>query len=53
MVCKSCELAQAKREKEFYVRVGQANILVYGCDYHLNIMFEQLKAGRNILKGFE
>ena len=45
MSCKECEIEQ---EKGFgtYVRVGSGNVYVSGCEYHLNMMFEELKKGR-------
>ena len=45
MSCKECKL---KQEQHFgiYVRVGGGNVYVSGCEYHLNMMFEELKKGR-------
>jgi hypothetical protein len=35
MSCGQCEIEQEKKTEECYIRIGTANILVFGCDYHL------------------
>ena len=51
MSCKECQIEQ---EKGFgiYVRVGAGNVHVSGCEYHLNMMFEQLKPGNKLIREF-
>ena len=43
MSCKDCENEQQTKEKEYYFRVEEANILIYGCEKHVKIMLEQLR----------
>lgn len=41
MACINCKIAQ-ENDIVSYVRIGNANVLVSGCDKHLNEMFELL-----------
>lgn len=45
MSCQDCKDAQISKEREYYVRVGRGNILVFGCPEHVKQMFEELKRG--------
>ena len=42
MGCIDCNNAQISKEREYYVRVGDASILVFGCREHVKIMVEML-----------
>lgn len=48
MSCIDCNNAQINKEREYYVRVGKANILVFGCQKHVGEMFNQLKFGARL-----
>jgi len=43
MGCEKCDLAQAMQEQECYIRVGTANLLVFGCDEHLRQLIEMVR----------
>ena len=43
MSCEDCEYEQAILEKEYYIRVGTANILVFGCKKHIKMLIEKLR----------
>ena len=36
MSCDECDKEQENRDKEYYFRVGKANILVFGCEEHVD-----------------
>jgi hypothetical protein len=44
MSCNECHKEQESREKEYYFRIENANILVFGCEKHVTIL-------RDILRG--
>lgn len=38
MSCEDCQKEQETREKQYYFRIGNANILVFGCEKHITIL---------------
>ena len=50
MGCIECNNAQISKEREYYVRVEDSSILVFGCPKHVKQMLEELKVGANIIK---
>lgn len=48
MGCIDCNNAQISKEREYYVRVGDSSILVFGCRKHVAQMFDQLKFGARL-----
>ena len=46
MGCADCNNAQISKEREYYVRVGSGNILVFGCPKHVMELFDELGKGR-------
>ena len=43
MSCEDCEKEQASKEKEYYFRIGKANILVFGCKKHVTMLQEIIR----------
>lgn len=41
MSCEDCDNEQAKRLKEYYIRVDNGNILVFGCQKHVSMLIER------------
>jgi len=35
MSCDDCNKEQETKEKEYYFRIGNGNVLVYGCQKHV------------------
>ena len=35
MSCKDCELEQETLDKQYFFRIGNGNILVFGCEKHV------------------
>jgi len=46
MSCKDCEKEQETKEKEYYIRIENANILMYGCEKHIKIIMEKIRGGK-------
>lgn len=45
MSCNNCDTEQESNEpKDYYIRVGKANILVHGCEEHVKELIETLRA---------
>jgi len=42
MGCKDCDKEQEIKEKEYYFRIGNANILMYGCKKHIKMIMREL-----------
>lgn len=47
MSCENCEEIQDRGDIA-YVRIGKANVGIVGCDEHLQILFGQMKIGREV-----
>jgi len=43
MSCTDCENEQNTKEKEYYIRIDTANILIYGCEKHVKILIQRLR----------
>lgn len=43
MSCNDCELEQEKMHRRYYFRVGNSNILVYGCEKHMKQLRDKLR----------
>ena len=43
MSCKDCEKEQETLEKSYYFRVGNGNILVFGCEKHITELQKKLR----------
>ena len=42
MGCVDCNNVQISKEREYYVRVGDSNILVFGCREHVKMLVDML-----------
>ena len=43
MSCEDCEKEQESREKEYYVRIDTANVLIFGCQKHVGMLMQKLR----------
>ena len=43
MSCEQCEIEQDTREKEYYFRWKNANILLFGCTKHIKEIMDILR----------
>jgi hypothetical protein len=44
MSCEDCEKEQATLEKQYYFRIGNGNILVFGCEKHIKMLQDKLRS---------
>ena len=45
MGCIACNNAQISKEREYYVRVGDSDILIFGCPKHVKEMIDMYNHG--------
>ena len=43
MSCEECEKEQKTKEKEYYFRIGNGNVLVFGCPKHIKMLQENIR----------
>ena len=47
MSCENCEKETESREKEYYFRIGNGNILVFGCEKHIKELQKIIRGEKN------
>ena len=43
MSCDDCETAQMEPQIEYYVRIGNGNVLISGCENHVKQIMELIR----------
>ena len=49
MSCPECEAETETREKQYFLRVGNANVLVFGCPTHVMELFDRYRGSLDVI----